>query len=334
MGPELIQKRSGVGRFARSLKLGAADLEALIKGDLAASVMDALTSNICVVDTAGKILAVNRAWLEFSSSNAGAGESAYLGTNYLNVCQHSSGPASKEAAEFHRGLQDVLDGRAGLFQLEYPCHSPSELRWFLARVTPLSIGNGTRRARKVGAVVSHMNITDRKLLELKYERLASTDPLTDLPNRRFFEDNARIELERLRRFGGAMSLLMIDLDKFKLINDRYGHAAGDAVLKRFASRCRSVLRDSDLFARIGGEEFVVLLFGTDEAGAMLLAERIRSSVADLRVRTAAGTIRVTSSIGVASIRASDRSIAAALNRADQALYAAKAAGRNVVSVAA
>jgi len=87
-------------------------LEALIKKDLAVSVMDALTSNICVVDPAGKILAVNRAWLEFSSSNAGSGESAYLGTNYLNVCRHSSGPASKEASEFHRGLQDVLDGQA------------------------------------------------------------------------------------------------------------------------------------------------------------------------------------------------------------------------------
>lgn len=309
-------------------------MEALIKEDLAVSVMDALTSNICVVDPAGKILAVNRAWLEFSSSNAGAGESAYLGTNYLDVCQHSSGPASKEAAEFHRGLQDVLDGRAEMFQLEYPCHSPSELRWFLARVTPLTIRKGRARARKIGAVVSHMNITDRKLLELKYARLASTDPLTDLPNRRFFEDNARIELERLRRFGGAMSLLMIDLDKFKLINDRYGHAAGDAVLKKFASRCKSVLRESDLFARIGGEEFVALLVGTDAAGAMLLAERVRANVADLRIRTAAGTIRVTSSIGVASVRAGDRSIAHALHRADDALYAAKRSGRNKVTVAA
>lgn len=309
-------------------------MEALNKEDLAVSVMDALTSNICVVDLAGQIIAVNRAWLEFSSGNSGAGESAYLGTNYLDVCRHSSGPASKEAGEFNRGLQDVLDGRAGLFQLEYPCHSPSELRWFLARVTPLSLRNGGGFARKIGAVVSHMNITDRKLLELKYAKLASTDPLTDLPNRRYFEDNARIELERVRRFGGAMSLLMIDLDRFKVINDRFGHAAGDAVLKTFASRCKSVFRESDLFARIGGEEFVALLVGTDRAGATLLAERVRSHVADLRVKTASGTIRVTSSIGVASVRASDRSIASTLNRADQALYTAKESGRNRVSVAA
>jgi diguanylate cyclase (GGDEF)-like protein len=309
-------------------------LEALTREALAVSVMDALTSNICVVDRAGHILAVNRAWLEFSSHNSGADESAYLGTNYLNVCRHSTGPASREAAGFHGGLQDVLAGRSDLFQLEYPCHSPSELRWFLARVTPLSLRDASGNESKVGAVVSHMNITDRKLLELRYARLASTDPLTDLPNRRFFDDSAKIEFERLSRFGGAMSLLMLDLDKFKLINDRYGHAAGDAVLKKFASRCQKVFRKSDLFARIGGEEFVALVVGTGEADATALAERVRVKVADLRIRTDAGMIRVTSSIGVASVRASDRSIASALHRADEALYAAKASGRNRVSVAA
>jgi len=309
-------------------------MAALIAEDLAVSVVDALTSSICVVNLGGQILAVNRAWMEFSRSNAGGGEEAYLGTNYLKVCQSSSGPASKEATKFYDGLEAVLKGQTSVFQLEYPCHSPSELRWYLARVTPLSQRSGAGRATRTGAVVSHMNITDRKLLELKYAKLASTDPLTGLPNRRFFEDNAKLELGRLRQFGGAMSLLMLDLDKFKLINDRYGHPAGDAVLKKFATRCRSVFRETDLFARIGGEEFVALLVGTDETGAIALAERLRLEVADSRVRTAAGTIRVTSSIGVASIKGSDRSIASALQRADEALYAAKAAGRNRVIAAA
>jgi diguanylate cyclase (GGDEF)-like protein len=306
----------------------------LIAEDLAVAVVDALTSNICVVDRYGKILAVNRAWMDFSANNAGGGESAYLGANYLNVCQRSSGIASKEASEFYSGLHDVLEGRADLFQLEYPCHSPTELRWFLARVTPLSRPDSAGNVARSGAVVSHMNITDRKLLELKYARLASTDPLTDLPNRRFFEDYARIELERLRRFGGTMSLLMLDLDNFKLINDRYGHLAGDAVLKKFAACCKTVVRDSDLFARIGGEEFVALLMGTNEAGAILLAERLRSNIADLRIKTEAGTIRVTGSIGVTSVSPKDRSIVSPLHRADEALYAAKKGGRNRVSVAA
>ncbi len=299
----------------------------LIADSLAASVMDALTSNICVVDLAGEILAVNRAWMEFSATNEGGAGEAYLGTNYLNVCRSSTGPASAEASSFYGGLADVLEGRKDLFQIEYPCHSPSELRWFLARVTPLI---QRRNTKKIGAVVSHMNITDRKLVELDYARLASTDPLTDLPNRRFLEDYAKIELERLRRFGGAMSVLMLDLDKFKLINDTHGHLAGDAVLKKVAARCKAAVRESDVFARIGGEEFVALLPGTDEVGAIVLAEKLRSIIEGLKIKTEAETLRVTGSIGVASVAPNDRSISSALNRADRALYAAKDAGRNRV----
>ncbi|MEP6567337.1 MAG: diguanylate cyclase [Mesorhizobium sp.] len=304
----------------------------LIAENLAESVMDALTSNICVVDLTGDILAVNRAWMEFSASNAGGAELAYLGTNYLHVCLSSTGPASAEAPEFYGGMHDVLEGRTELFQIEYPCHSPTELRWFLARVTPLVQRRGTKDAEKVGAVVSHMNVTDRKLIELDNARLASTDPLTDLPNRRFFEAYAKIELGRLARFGGTMSLLMLDLDNFKLINDIHGHLAGDAVLKKVAARCKTAVRTSDLFARIGGEEFVALLPGTDEASAILLAEKLRSIIESLKIRTETKTLRVTGSIGVASVSPKDRSIRAALHRADKALYEAKIAGRNRVSV--
>jgi diguanylate cyclase (GGDEF)-like protein len=305
---------------------------ALIAKNLGVSVMDALTSNICVVNLTGEILAVNRAWKEFGASNAGGAELVYLGTNYLDVCRSSTGPASAEASAFYSGMHDVLAGRTDHFQIEYPCHSPTEFRWFLATVTPLVNRRGTKDERKIGAVASHMNVTDRKLVELDYARLASTDPLTDLPNRRFFEQYAMIELERLRRFGGKMSLLMLDLDKFKLVNDTHGHLAGDAVLKEVAARCKTAFRGSDLFARIGGEEFVALLVGTDEAGAIRLAEKLRSLVEGLRIKTGAGTLRVTFSIGVASVFSEDRSISAALNRADKALYAAKTAGRNRVNV--
>ncbi|MCG6122878.1 MAG: GGDEF domain-containing protein [Microvirga sp.] len=307
-------------------------MAALIPENLAVYVVDSLSSNICVVDRAGTILAVNRAWIEFSANNSGGGVEDYLGASYLNVCENSSGSAAREAAAFSKGLRDVLDGRADQFQIEYPCHSPSELRWFLARVTPLSKRGATGSAERNCAVVSHMNVTDRKLLELRYAKLASTDPLTDLPNRRFFEDFARIEVDRLRRFGGSMSLMMLDLDNFKFINDRYGHLARDAVLKKFAACCKRIVRERDLIARIGGEEFVVLLFGSDVASAVLLAERLRSRIASLRITTAAGVIRVTSSIGVTLMTAKDRSITAALQRADEALYAAKSGGRNRVEM--
>jgi len=298
--------------------------------------MDALTSNICVVDLSGEILAVNRAWMQFSASNAGGAELAYLGTNYLNICRSSTGPASAEASEFSVGMHDVLEGRRDFFQIEYPCHSPTELRWFLARVTPLiqrPRANNAKDTKKIGAVVSHLNITDRKLVELEYARLASTDPLTNLPNRRFFEEYAKIELERLRRFQGAMSVLMLDLDRFKLVNDTYGHLAGDAVLKTVANRCKTAIRPSDLFARFGGEEFVMLLPETDESGAIVLAKKLCLMIESLKIKTDAGTLRVTGSIGVTSVTRKDRSISAAISRADKALYAAKSGGRNMVCIA-
>lgn len=305
-------------------------MEGLTAESLALSVMDALTSHICVVDTTGEIVAVNRAWKEFYANNAGSDEKSYLGTNYLDICQTSTGPASAEASVFGKGMLDVLKGRTNVFQIEYPCHSATEFRWFLARVTPLIQRHSGERVETAGAVVSHMNITDRRLVELENSRLASTDPLTDLPNRRFFEQYATIEFERFRRFGGEISVLMFDLDKFKLINDTHGHLAGDAVLKKVAASCKSAVRGSDLFARIGGEEFVALLPGTNEAGAMHLAEYLRSMVEGLKIETEAGTLRVTSSIGVASVMPKDRSIKTALNRADKALYSAKSAGRNRV----
>ena len=306
-------------------------METFTSESLAVSVMDALTSHICVVDVSGKIIAVNRAWKEFSTCNAGGPNRAYLGTNYLDICQSSTGPASAEASEFSIGLREVLEGRSDLFQLEYPCHSPTELRWFLVRATPLVRDQHSGTGQRMGAVVSHMNITDRKLVEMDYARLASIDPLTDLPNRRFFEQQAKIELERIRRFGGTMSVLMLDLDKFKLINDTYGHPVGDAVLKKVAARCGAFFRASDLFARIGGEEFVALLPGTDEESAALLAEKLRSMIENLRIKTDVGTLRVTTSIGVAAVFPKDRLINTALNHADKALYVAKNAGRNQVA---
>lgn len=306
-------------------------MQGLITGDLAATVVDSLTSSICVVDRTGNIVAVNRAWSKFASENGGDARQAYVGTNYFELCQRSRDP---EVGKFAAGLRNVLQGDVELFQFEYPCHSPDEKRWFVARVTPIVQRDDALRGTSTAAVVSHVDITERKLLELEYARLASTDALTGLPNRRFFETYANIELERRRRFGGQLAILMFDLDNFKLINDRYGHLAGDQVLKKFATRCKSLVRGSDLFARLGGEEFVALLSGTSTNGALHLAETLRRSIERLRIRIDGATIRVTSSIGVASVTARDRSVNSVLSRADRALYEAKNGGRNQVRSAA
>jgi diguanylate cyclase (GGDEF)-like protein len=227
-------------------------------------------------------------------------------------------------------MRSVLKGKKRLFQMEYPCHSPDVLRWFQARVTPLRLHLFSSKIKNVGAVVSHMNITDRIRVEQEIVKLAATDPLTGLPNRRFFEKIANIELLQVLRFGKSLSLLMMDIDGFKNINDTHGHAAGDEVLRSVALLSGNVIREDDQFFRIGGEEFVCLMRGTDERGAVAVAEKLRFAIEHLTITIGSATMTVTASFGVACIIADDRSIDSVLARADKALYRAKAEGRNCI----
>lgn len=291
--------------------------------------MDALTSNICVVDSEGVIVAVNRAWRQFAAGNAADMSRSNVGVNYLEVCRAAAGPASEEASAFAEGMASVLRGKNQLFQMEYPCHSPDELRWFQARVTPLRPLSGAH-IQNASAVVSHMNITDRIRVEQELAKLAATDPLTGLPNRRFFEEVANAELHQVLRFGKRASLVMIDIDRFKSINDTHGHAAGDDVLRAVATLSKNVVRRDDLFFRFGGEEFVCLMRGTDERGAVAVAEKLRIAIEQLRIPSVKASISLTASFGVAGITADDRSIDSVLARADKALYRAKAEGRNCI----
>ncbi len=299
---------------------------------LAVAVIDALTSQICVLDNDGVILAVNEAWKTFAAENSGGHEQNNIGINYLNLCQHSDGPAAEYALDFFRGLRSVLRGEREFFQLEYPCHSPKELRWFVARVSRLRRRSGTTQGASLGAVVSHMNITDRKQVELNLARLAATDPLTALPNRRFFNDLAKLEMDRFISFGEPSSVLMVDLDHFKSINDTYGHSAGDEVLRRVASTATALFRNCDLFARYGGEEFVCLLPGTDGWGAVMAAEKLRMAIEGLSIVCDRKTIRVTTSVGASCFEAGETTVDPALQRADKALYKAKRDGRNRVRI--
>lgn len=170
-------------------------------------------------------------------------------------------------------------------------------------------------------------------------RLATTDALTGANNRRYFNRHFNRELKRARRFGEALSLLMLDIDHFKRINDRYGHAAGDEVLQQFAQRIAECLpRDGDWYARLGGEEFAVALPLTSLAGAAVVAEKIRSRLSAVPMCTAGGTVSVTVSIGVSGLEAvapaDDATVEELLQSADRCLYEAKQAGRNRTVVVA
>ncbi|MGQ5525532.1 GGDEF domain-containing protein [Chitinimonas sp. PSY-7] len=160
--------------------------------------------------------------------------------------------------------------------------------------------------------------------------LTLTDPLTGLANRRHFEDFTQKEYLRIQRSGGTLSVIMVDIDHFKRVNDRYGHAIGDEVLRHVADLLSKGTREVDLAARFGGEEFVLLLPGTNVDGAMICAENLRISVQETQV--SAFPERLSASFGVAQYQVGD-TIDSLLKRADEALYVAKNGGRNRVEAA-
>jgi len=166
------------------------------------------------------------------------------------------------------------------------------------------------------------------------ERQAMVDSLTGLANRRSFEESLRSELARATRFGDSVCVVLADLDDFKQVNDQHGHAAGDEVLKAFAGALRKTVRESDVAGRWGGEEFALVLPGTDAAGGARLAERARAAIEGRRVKMPNGDFcAVTASFGVASFPESHE-LGEILAAADSALYAAKGEGKNRVVVSA
>ena len=214
---------------------------------------------------------------------------------------------------------------------------------------PLRSGNGAFRLLLVGrpnkpldsqqievaaAMAKQVSVAlDNAKLIQDLEDLATTDGLTRLYNRRHFMELADSELLRSRRYRRQLSLLLIDADHFKSINDEHGHDVGDRALRLLADTCRQGLRQLDVVGRYGGEELVVLLPEASSEVALETAERLRRSIESLRIPTLEGDIQLTVSIGIATVGPHTDSVAALINDADRALYDAKRAGRNRVMTA-
>jgi len=199
-----------------------------------------------------------------------------------------------------------------------------EVRWIWHKCQAVYSDDGIWQGRRT----TNRDVTDQKRIEEQLQHLSTTDPLTGAYNRRMFIELLERELQRARRYGTVFSLLMFDIDYFKKVNDRYGHDAGDRVLVEVVEICRGTVRTTDILARWGGEEFMVLMPQTESDKARSMAERLRKAVAH---HAFADIESLTVSVGVTSLRQLD-TIDVLLKRVDEALYAAKKAGRNRVIV--
>lgn len=194
-----------------------------------------------------------------------------------------------------------------------------------------------KRDYSLGHIIVLRDVTEQKSLEKKLELEAATDSLTGVLNRRYFIELSEKELARSQRNGSPLSLVILDIDHFKSVNDSYGHHTGDRVLKALCAECSRCLRESDLLGRWGGEEFIILLPETELETASLVAERMRKKIMDLRFPVSddsdgAKILSVSASLGGTAVEPSETDLDKAFKRADEALYRSKQSGRNRLSV--
>jgi diguanylate cyclase len=185
-----------------------------------------------------------------------------------------------------------------------------------------------------GLVINMRDISERRRLMAELERLSETDALTNTLNRRGFLKLAEREFVRPRQTGRPLTIVMIDIDHFKSVNDVFGHAAGDMVLAMVADRCRECIRTYDILSRFGGEEFVILLPETETEAAQKIVARLHAAISGCRVTTIKGEVSVTASFGIATVDPRDHDLETAVRLADEALYEAKNSGRNCIKIRA
>jgi diguanylate cyclase (GGDEF)-like protein/PAS domain S-box-containing protein len=286
------------------------------------SLLEAIPTPVFYKDTEGRYLGCNSAFAEF----LGLSPAEITGRTVFDL-------APPELAETYHAADQALFREGGTQEYESSVIGAAGLR----RDVLFHKSVFYREDGELGGLIGvAMDITERKEMEAalrrsntELERMANHDRLTGAYNRRQFDDFLLQEVQRAERHGTPLALIMLDIDHFKWVNDAYGHLAGDEILQQLVSRVGGRLRTSDLLARWGGEEFMVLLPETDEAGALTLAEDLRRTVEDAPV---AGPGTITISLGVAEHRHGQH-LKDLTKRVDDALYAAKAGGRNRVATA-
>lgn len=278
--------------------------------------LDTLPTPIFVKDRDCRYIACNRAFEDY----LGLPRQRIVGSTVFDVAPPDLAKVYEEA---DRKL--LTDGGTQIYEakVRYADNSHHDVIFHKAVFRdPLGEADGI-----AGAM---LDISERKALEQRLEVLAATDFLTGVYNLRTFYELAGRELSRLERGGGPLSVIVMDIDRFKEINDQLGHAAGDEALRSVVAAVRENLREQDVFARAGGDEFRILLPDTTLEGALHVGERIGRAVGRLSVASPRGKADLSLSTGVATHRASDETLDFTIARADEALYRAKSGGRNQV----
>ncbi len=280
--------------------------------NLIQATLDSLSANICVLDEKGDIISVNEPWIDFAMENDADMQSVQEGVNYLQICEQADGEGAEIATRFAAGIRSVMDGDRELFELEYPCHSPDEKRWFTGRVT-----------RHVGyddnpnhVVIAHENITERRLAEERLRFLSYHDSLTGLQNRAYLEQEMK-RLDVPRQL--PISIIMADVNGLKLVNDTFGHEEGDEVLKKVARILQTSSRQEDIVARWGGDEFLVLLPDTTSEQAKNIYQRILKACENV----SQSKVPISISMGAATKKQPQEDIHALLKEAENIMYKRK-----------
>ncbi len=277
------------------------------------TVFDVMHDPVLVLDKYNRLADFNRAagtsFSELGSAKIGGRISSIL-RNY---------------PELARQLEDNDN-----FQKEIKICASNVARIFDTRLVPIK----TTKTEKIGKLLILHDITSQRRLMDKLEELATKDGLTGINNRRHLMELSREEMERAKRFGHAISLILVDLDFFKKVNDRHGHQAGDEVLRNTAELLLSGLRSFDILGRYGGEEFALILPETNPSNGVKMAERLRHRLEKHRIPYAGKTLEVTASFGVSGFEncSSEVDLDLLLRNADKALYRAKNKGRNRVEM--
>ncbi|HEV2010399.1 MAG TPA: EAL domain-containing protein [Candidatus Limnocylindria bacterium] len=280
------------------------------------AIFDSVDTHLAVLDRAGVIVDANEHWLGDVRSGEADMKDATIGDDYLAFLRSGDTEDSREAAI---GIEAVLERTRPGFSFEFPLDRDNGRRWYQLSVQPLRSPDG-------GVVIGHRDITERKRAEEALEHQALHDIVTDLPNRTLLRDRLRQAILAARRRTTQVALLFIDLDRFKELNDTFGHQAGDVILREVGERFVNAVRASDTVARLGGDEFAVLIpLATDRDEAVMVARRVLASLQEPFIVEGESAF-IEASIGIVLCPEHGEDVQTLMRRADVAMYSAKRAG--------